>query len=193
MDNPQSDNLEALETLNLPELKIGPIKYSIGEASILLRKQSKLKILERILVKISPRVKEPAYLLDNGETIIITSRKKVKRPDNINGILHNKKDGDIDWQSHKLIDKVQNKIDELGLAEYANQIPNNWKNKFQYKAEAKEIIDNSDFGLRPPQLGAIHAVGVHWSINNTPATLVMPTGTGKTETMLAVQFAQRLN
>ncbi|MCB1100159.1 MAG: DEAD/DEAH box helicase family protein [Verrucomicrobiae bacterium] len=40
-------------------------------------------------------------------------------------------------------------------------------------------------GLRSPQLGALHALCSHWTISTDPATLVMPTGTGKTETMLA--------
>lgn len=41
-------------------------------------------------------------------------------------------------------------------------------------------------GLRSPQLGALHAMLAHRSMEiNEPITIVMPTGTGKTETMLA--------
>jgi superfamily II DNA or RNA helicase len=41
-------------------------------------------------------------------------------------------------------------------------------------------------GLRKPQLGALHAILAHRSTESTePITIVMPTGTGKTETMLA--------
>ena len=41
-------------------------------------------------------------------------------------------------------------------------------------------------GLRSPQLGALHAILAHRSMEtNEPITIVMPTGTGKTETMLA--------
>lgn len=32
-------------------------------------------------------------------------------------------------------------------------------------------------------------VGAHWSLEHQPATIVMPTGTGKTETMLAALAA----
>jgi superfamily II DNA or RNA helicase len=47
-------------------------------------------------------------------------------------------------------------------------------------------------GLRPPQLGAIHAVLGYWTTNRlTPATVVMPTGTGKTDTMLGLLVAAR--
>ncbi|WP_438345905.1 DEAD/DEAH box helicase [Methylorubrum populi] len=45
-------------------------------------------------------------------------------------------------------------------------------------------------GFRPPQIGAIHAVKAHWIVSNEPATLVMPTGSGKTETMLAVLISE---
>jgi hypothetical protein len=42
-------------------------------------------------------------------------------------------------------------------------------------------------GLRIPQTGAVHAVLAHWSTGMTEsATVVLPTGTGKTETMLAL-------
>lgn len=47
-------------------------------------------------------------------------------------------------------------------------------------------------GLRSPQLGAMHAVLGYWTTKRmVPATVVMPTGTGKTETMLALLVAAR--
>jgi superfamily II DNA or RNA helicase len=46
-------------------------------------------------------------------------------------------------------------------------------------------------GLRNPQIGALHAVLAHWSVTGEPATIVMPTGTGKTETMLAAMLVAR--
>lgn len=49
----------------------------------------------------------------------------------------------------------------------------------------KEAIDASP-GLRTPQLGALHAILASRSMETSePITIVMPTGTGKTETMLA--------
>ncbi|MDI6915533.1 MAG: DEAD/DEAH box helicase family protein [Desulfitobacteriaceae bacterium] len=47
-------------------------------------------------------------------------------------------------------------------------------------------------GLRLPQLGAVHAVLGYWTTGSTqPATVVMPTGTGKTETMIALLATER--
>ncbi len=53
-------------------------------------------------------------------------------------------------------------------------------------------IDESRGGLRVPQRGAVHAVLGYWTAERAePATVVMPTGTGKTETMLALLVAGR--
>ncbi|RZB19614.1 DEAD/DEAH box helicase [Streptomyces sp. F001] len=47
--------------------------------------------------------------------------------------------------------------------------------------------------LRRPQIGALHAVMGHWASGLAdPGIVVMPTGTGKTETMLALLVAARM-
>lgn len=48
-------------------------------------------------------------------------------------------------------------------------------------------------GLRAPQLGALHSILGYWTTDpQESATVVMPTGTGKTETMLAVYAHERI-
>lgn len=51
---------------------------------------------------------------------------------------------------------------------------------------AQENLLYEERGLRSPQIGALHAVLGHWSVSTDPVTVVMPTGTGKTETMLTL-------
>lgn len=46
-------------------------------------------------------------------------------------------------------------------------------------------------GLWLPQIGALHAALAHATRSTDPATIVMPTGTGKTETMLALNANRR--
>lgn len=46
-------------------------------------------------------------------------------------------------------------------------------------------------GLRSPQVGAVYGLLAHWKASDGPATVVMPTGTGKTETMLTLLVRQR--
>jgi len=55
-----------------------------------------------------------------------------------------------------------------------------WLNGFRYVGE--DEAGDGRIGLRRPQLGALHAIHAHWSTSNDVATVVMPTGTGKTET-----------
>ncbi len=75
-----------------------------------------------------------------------------------------------------------------------NTIIDSWVGNFKYKHEIlngnKEAITK---GMRPPQIGALHSILAHWSISTEPALVVMPTGTGKTETMLSLAVANLCN
>lgn len=67
-----------------------------------------------------------------------------------------------------------------------------WRDEFRYKKERRENGEIVERGLRTPQTGAVHAALAHWTLSEEPATVVMPTGTGKTETMLALLTDQQL-
>ena len=66
----------------------------------------------------------------------------------------------------------------------AKEIANSWQGKFHFNKET----GNSP-GLRSPQIGALHALMAHVEDGEDRAIVVMPTGTGKTETMLAFLIA----
>ncbi|MGO9602796.1 MAG: DEAD/DEAH box helicase family protein [Candidatus Binataceae bacterium] len=81
----------------------------------------------------------------------------------------------------------------LSCAEFNHQqeierVIESWVGAFSY---VQEDPDRELPGLRAPQIGGVHAVQAHWSTADTPATVVMPTGTGKTETMLAILVSSR--
>lgn len=63
------------------------------------------------------------------------------------------------------------------------EVVDSWWNSFSY---IQENSKTNTPGLRPPQIGAIHAAHSHWTVTGQTATIVMPTGTGKTETMLSL-------
>lgn len=65
-----------------------------------------------------------------------------------------------------------------------NKIAESWKGLFRFKKETGEHQ-----GLRSPQIGALHALLAHAEEGDESAIVVMPTGTGKTETMLAFLIA----
>jgi superfamily II DNA or RNA helicase len=67
------------------------------------------------------------------------------------------------------------------------EILESWRGAFSFVEEGK--AGHLD-GLRAPQVGAIHTVYGHWTTSSETATIVMPTGTGKTEVMLAVLVSQ---
>lgn len=83
------------------------------------------------------------------------------------------------WLRHPMIVEGQHR----DHAVEHRKVLDSWKSAFTYVV-AK--TDSSVIGLRPPQIGAVHAVHAHWSVTEAPATVVMPTGTGKTETMLSI-------
>lgn len=67
-----------------------------------------------------------------------------------------------------------------------------WGSAFNFREERRQGNEVTETGLRPPQIGALFGVLSHWKASNLPATVVMPTGTGKTETMLALLARERL-
>ncbi len=67
-------------------------------------------------------------------------------------------------------------------------VKKSWKNSFIFKKE-----ENCSNGLRAAQLGAIYSIKAHWTVSNKPATIVMPTGTGKTETMIATVVSEGID
>lgn len=69
-----------------------------------------------------------------------------------------------------------------------DEIAASWRDKFLYK---KENIQESILGLRAPQLGAIYAFMSKAQIHHGRNIIVMPTGTGKTETMLSILIANQ--
>lgn len=81
----------------------------------------------------------------------------------------------IKWLRHPLLKKHN-----------PQDIIDSWDNQFSFKQEnqQEEIL-----GLRTPQIGAIHSLLGHLTIAKDIATVVLPTGTGKTETMLSLLVA----
>ncbi|MEK0002220.1 DEAD/DEAH box helicase [Escherichia albertii] len=71
-----------------------------------------------------------------------------------------------------------------------NEINEQWHHQFQFRGDEPE---RNSPGLRKPQLGTLHAIAGYFAtdLQVEPATVVLPTGTGKTETMLATMIYQR--
>lgn len=80
----------------------------------------------------------------------------------------------------------------LSLSTISLKARNSWNKQFTFKEEERDGETVKETGLRPPQIGALHAALAHWKVTNASATIVMPTGTGKTETMLSLIVSEKL-
>ncbi|MGM0111326.1 hypothetical protein IGI52_001644 [Enterococcus sp. DIV0187] len=78
--------------------------------------------------------------------------------------------------------------DEKGKPIPYKVISDSWKKSYREKKE----IPNEAKGLRIPQYGALNAIRAHWTTGNEIATVVMPTGTGKTETMFSTIVSESI-
>lgn len=70
----------------------------------------------------------------------------------------------------------------------AQEVIASWEGDFFYK---EENDSQSVKGLRAPQIGALHMILGHLKLPLESATIVLPTGTGKTETMLSALVANQ--
>ncbi len=188
-----SPNLESENTatkLKLPALEFGPLKHAVGHISHVLGEGGVKDVISIEDIQVSSRIREKLYKLSDGQAIIVTERKKLSRPSSVDGILQIDASTESKWLSHRLLDEFQENVEQKGLKHIATEIAASWNGKFSFHAEERDKAGNVvSKGLRPPQIGGLHAIGSHWSLNNQPATIVMPTGTGKTETMLATLIA----
>lgn len=87
----------------------------------------------------------------------------------------------FDWLKHPDSDTVPRS--RANQSKLLRDVIASWGGAFLY---VTENLERNIKGLRPPQIGAIHAVHSHWTVSTETATVVMPTGTGKTETMLSI-------
>ena len=95
--------------------------------------------------------------------------------------------GAMDWLRPKPQSAKEMSINEARAV--CQRVRDSWRGKFRFQEELRDDMEVVRSGLRPPQIGALHAALAHWSVSTKPATIVMPTGTGKTETMLALLTA----
>ncbi len=170
------------DVISLPEL-VWSKRHALGTIKHLVRPQQDDAINEKTRIRVSARIEEPFLVLASGEKVVLTRRRTCPHPDDADGVLQLQDDGSYTWLSHRLLEK---QYQENEWKRLKTDISLSWQPGIRYVAE--EINNAGNIvrpGLRPPQIGALHGIGAHWSLHRTPATIIMPTGTGKTETMIA--------
>lgn len=180
--------------ITLPEIMLGPLNYGAGFALQLLRPSRTVAVASVEQVAIGPKSKADCLVLEDGERVVLTDKTRLEMPSGVDGVLRELSDGTYKWLSHNLIIEANDDVTKNGLKSRSEKAASLWPTVFRYVVQdldkdGKPIRGSQ--GLRPPQVGALYAIGAHWSLHRSPATIVMPTGTGKTETMLSVLAAQR--
>lgn len=94
----------------------------------------------------------------------------------------------VHWIRHPELDHIPTA--PIDYERRTQEVVDSWRGSFTYLEENPE---RQLKGLRPPQIGAVHATHAHWITAGRVGTVVMPTGTGKTETMLAVLVSKPCN
>lgn len=130
------------------------------------------------------------YLLlkNNVNEVICLSQKNKNYPIGLSKVLHVDKKPTVENFSDSLLKLEWQKYP--GLQDEFNPKSNidSWTGAFSFK---EEDLENDIYGLRKPQIAGIFSVLSHWRVSDDMGTVVMPTGTGKTETMLSLLIAQR--
>jgi superfamily II DNA or RNA helicase len=131
--------------------------------------------------------------LDTHEVLLIT--KNGKADDHFTDVLRMdgaRLDGDLITPGPKLA-WVKHRTQRQGNeAQFHVTVRDSWQAGIAFKPEIRNEEGRcASPGLRPAQIGALHAVAAHWVVSQKPALVVMPTGTGKTEVMLACMVMSR--
>ncbi|MBQ0090758.1 MAG: DEAD/DEAH box helicase family protein [Prevotellaceae bacterium] len=132
--------------------------------------------------------RNPLFIVEqDGKRIAITSKPSEVIPEDCPyAVLVQKIPTKVLFQNDELIYKGWLKHPKINEGLAPDAIAQSWRGKFTFIEEDK---DSGLFGLRQPQAGAIHAWLSSRNTRKDRATIVMPTGTGKTETMLGIMVA----
>jgi len=129
---------------------------------------------------------DPFILVSKEENYFITSDVENDIPENCShAILTSKRPTKKDFEAGSL--KIKRWLKHPSFIEASTEdVVETWKNKFKF---IKEDDTNDIKGLRPPQIGALYSILAHVQNPEERGIVVMPTGTGKTETMLSALIA----
>lgn len=172
--------------ITVPDLKAVDVKTSRGFVAQLAHPS---EVVQGDLVKFTVPSRTGWKLVrTDGRVLYIFSRAplSIHMPSDGAILLGEVVDGasEVDLRKGKWLEHP-----DQGNGVTAAQVRESWLAAFRFIGE--DQLRAGQVGLRRPQLGALHAIHAHWSTNTDVATIVMPTGTGKTETMLATMISAR--
>jgi len=130
----------------------------------------------------------PFILNSKGDRILISADIDVKVPDGVDyALLSSKKPVKKDFLRCELKFIRWIRHPSIKIKDYS-VVVKSWSGNFNY---IKEDLKKNKKGLRPPQIGALYAMLSHLQTKGDKGIVVMPTGTGKTETMISSLIANQ--
>lgn len=128
-------------------------------------------------------------ILIDGISYCITSNKNLELEFYDYILLADKKPTEISLANQEIV--LKNWLKHPLKREFnTTEIKTSWLNNFNFVEENTQIQSQ---GLREPQIAALYSILSHLKISENIGTIVMPTGTGKTETMLSTLIAGNLD
>ncbi len=177
------------QQIQLPAVVKTILKTPLGRVWQVLQAGRTENVADTEEVRVSRRKFERLVTLESGQKIVCTERRSCPAQLMADGVLWTKPGATPQWLDHALLRQAAEN-DVIDAFDARTAVSDAWKDQLRFRSEEADAEGNVITpGLRPPQLGALHAIGAHWSIHSDPATIVMPTGTGKTETMIAALVA----
>ncbi len=173
-------------TVNLPAAVLTERLFGIATLTHVVSSAQTLIPTAQMEIAVSPRRKETLLTSRDQGAVIVTDKRTHPPCDGASAILSTAYDGGR-WLKHNALDRTRGQLEGPDPTALRQAVRESWINQFSYKGDG----DDSCGGLRTPQRGALHAIASHWTLGGSLATVVMPTGTGKTETMLSVMVSQR--
>lgn len=170
------------DPLALPALEFTQ-SFKVGKIRHLLRAATTTRVVALADARISPRKTALLLTLDSGERVLCVDKKPPEIPAEADGVLIQRIDGFV-WGWHKSLE-VFEAAWKASPAAIRGTTRRGWAESFRLVNPVVKDTGSDDKRLRGPQAGALCAIAAHWSLSAAPATIVMPTGTGKTETILA--------
>lgn len=158
------------------------------------KKYGRKNILKQVLLEKS-RIVPTEVTLNEGHLVIASkegqiciAQSEAKFSESFSKVLLANKRPTVELLNANSLELNWLKYPDLKEEFNPDKVCESWDGCFSFK---EENIEKSIFGLRKPQIAAIFNVLSHWKVGDEIATVVMPTGTGKTETMLSLLVANR--
>lgn len=170
------------DQIRLPAVCPDDVRKTIGTIQHVIRAEQTATVKAIAESRLKSGRKASLLELDNAERVLVTQQKSAEAPDDVDGLLRIR-DGEPPVWLENRARREHVAAAEAGYGALRQAASDAWTAGFVFPSTTPHAAAQAS--LRPPQVGALHAIAAHWTLTTDPATIVMPTGTGKTETMLA--------